>query len=122
VKSVTENASVRKPDAETSRGNDGFAYIPAAISDKDTLDSVGIPIDSTSVYYRIQIVASVQLVDPVKQFSAISDIIDIYGLSVEKVKNTYKYRIGNFTSEKDALAVQQILRKRGYRDCFLVAF
>jgi hypothetical protein len=122
VISVREEAAVRKPDAETNRGNDGLAYNPGAISVTNTLDSVITSIELNTVFYRIQVIASAQLVDPVKQFSTISEIIDTYGLSVEKVNKIYKYRIGNFMSEKDALVIQQILRKRGYKDCFLVAF
>jgi hypothetical protein len=120
VEVAAEKDSISQPAPQTSRKNEVRTFIPVTITESDTLNSDVNPVDTATVHFRIQIVASTQLADPVKQFSSISDIIAMYGLSVEKVKKVYKYRIGNFTDEKEALALQQILRKRGYRDCFPV--
>jgi tetratricopeptide (TPR) repeat protein len=73
-------------------------------------------------FFRVQIVASSRLVNTPVQFSGIEDMIDTYGLSLEKVAGLYKYRIGNFETRQEAVVVQELLRKRGYRDCFIVQF
>jgi hypothetical protein len=81
-----------------------------------------VPVTSTKIFYRVQITASFQLVNTPVKFSGISGIIDIYGLSVEKADRFYKYRIGNFETREEAFAVQELLRKSGYQDCFIVQF
>jgi N-acetylmuramoyl-L-alanine amidase len=39
-----------------------------------------------------------------------------------KVKTTYKYTSGNFTSMAEAVSHQGVLRESGFKDCFVVAF
>jgi len=47
---------------------------------------------------------------------------DIKNGAYYKVKTTYKYTSGNFSSMSEASAHQNILRDNGFKDCFIVAF
>lgn len=47
---------------------------------------------------------------------------DVKNGSYYKVKTTYKYTSGNFTTMSETTAHQAILRENGFKDCFIVAF
>jgi N-acetylmuramoyl-L-alanine amidase len=46
---------------------------------------------------------------------------DIKNGSYYKLKNVYKYTSGNFKTMKEAVAHQNELREKGYKDCFVIA-
>jgi hypothetical protein len=84
-------------------------------------EPVDLPVPAGNmVFYRIQIAAAVKPITSFGQFSKLSDLIDFYGLSIDKAGIHYKYRIGNFDSRVAALPVWQKIRDRGFRDCFIV--
>lgn len=72
---------------------------------------------NASIIFKIQFASSdVPLDLKEKRFA------DIKNGSYYKVKTTYKYTSGNFTSISEASAHQAILRNNGFKDCFMVAF
>jgi len=99
----TDNTLVHSPDAEISGET------------TDLTDSL-----EKTVYFRIQIAAAVKPITSFGQFSKLNDLIDLYGLSVDKAGSHYKYRIGNFDSREVAIQVLQTIRGRGFRDSFIV--
>jgi N-acetylmuramoyl-L-alanine amidase len=47
---------------------------------------------------------------------------DIKSGTYYKIKTTYKYTSGNFSTMQEATAHQTLLRENGFKDCFVVAF
>jgi len=47
---------------------------------------------------------------------------DIVEGSYYKMNNMLKYTSGNFSNSKDAVSHQSMLREKGFKDCFVVAF
>lgn len=73
--------------------------------------------DKTVVVFKVQFASSETPLDlKEKRFS------DIKNGTYYKVKTTYKYVSGNFTSMSEASSHQAVLRNNGFKDCFVVAF
>ena len=72
--------------------------------------------------YRIQLIATSKnnLVDIDTYYAKINDLIDKYGMSVQKINNLNKYQLGNFSSKQETIEIKKILIKRGYKNCFVV--
>ncbi len=71
----------------------------------------------SSVEYRIQFFSSPrQFKDPEKRFPGVVEISNYLNHGI------YKYMSGHFPSLKEADVQQRLLRKKGYKDAFVVAF
>ncbi|HPT30661.1 MAG TPA: SPOR domain-containing protein [Prolixibacteraceae bacterium] len=93
-------------------------FLQKEVPSEVTVDTLVTP--GNTVFYRIQIAAAVKPITSFSQFSKLNDLIDFYGLSVDKAGNHYKYRIGNFDDREAATRVWKTIRERGYRDCYIV--
>ena len=71
----------------------------------------------SQVEYRVQFYTGNHLYkNPYKKFSTVRDI------KVYKSNSLYKYTSGQFLSISKAIQHQKIMRQKGYRDAFIVAF
>lgn len=73
-------------------------------------------------FWRIQIAAVSQKVNIKTYFPGTQEIIAQYGIVVDLMNGLYKYRIGRFLTQEDAIQVKTQLINLGYRDCFLVNY
>ena len=70
--------------------------------------------------YRIQLIATSKTLDIPKYFSKINDMVEKYGISIQKVDKLNKYQLGNFSLQSETVEIRKILVQRGYKDCFVV--
>jgi len=82
-------------------------------------NAVYVPAEANKegVVFKVQFASSEAPID-----LSSSKYSDILHASFYKVGNTLKYTSGKFTTIKDAVAHQNILRDKGFKDCFVVAF
>ncbi|MBI3233597.1 MAG: hypothetical protein HYZ42_06080, partial [Bacteroidetes bacterium] len=72
---------------------------------------------TTGIIFKVQVASSDQPLDlKQEKYSVLSDP------TFYKVNNSLKYTSGNFTKFKTAVIHQNILRQKGFADCFVVAF
>ncbi|MBL7912517.1 MAG: N-acetylmuramoyl-L-alanine amidase [Bacteroidia bacterium] len=82
--------------------------------EKEKANSVNA--DKTEIVFKVQFASSeTELNLKQNKFDAIVDG------NYYKVKNILKYTSGNFTQIKDAIAHQNRLREKGFKDCFVIA-
>jgi len=88
---------------------------------KDEITEMSVPPaqELNQEVYRVQLVATTRNLDIAKRFSDIDDIINTNGISVLKIGNMNKYQVGNFVPVNEANEMKNILRQRGYKDCFV---
>ena len=70
--------------------------------------------------YRIQLVATTKKLDIPTYFSNISNLVDEYGIAVQKVNNLNKYQLGNFSTKGETQSLRKVLENEGYKGCFPV--
>ncbi|MBT6007531.1 MAG: OmpA family protein [Prolixibacteraceae bacterium] len=70
--------------------------------------------------YRIQLLATSRLIDIDKQFLEINDLVEKHGIFNDKENNLNKYRLGNFNTKDQASEIKELLKQRGFKDCFVV--
>ncbi|MCK5457163.1 MAG: OmpA family protein, partial [Melioribacteraceae bacterium] len=63
--------------------------------------------------YRIQLIATNKTLDVPKYFSKISDMVEKYGISIQKVDKLNKYQLGNFSLQSETVEIRKILVQLG---------
>ena len=78
--------------------------------------AVAVNADKTEIIFKVQFASSeTELNLKQTKFDAIVDG------NYYKVKNVLKYTSGNFSQIKDAIKHQNLLREKGFKDCFVIA-
>jgi hypothetical protein len=70
--------------------------------------------------YRIQLVATIKTLDIATYFLNISNLVEEYGIFVQKVDILNKYQLGNFSTKGETESLRKVLEKEGYKGCFIV--
>ena len=70
--------------------------------------------------YRLQLIATTKTLDIPTHFSNISDMVEKYGISVQKVGKLNKYQLGNFSTKLETAEIRKFLDQNGYEGCFPV--
>lgn len=99
------------------KDNNKTAHKPEKEILQNDMSAPKITAPKTSVTFKVQVASSdVPLNLKQEKYSQLSDA-DFY-----KVGNVLKYTSGSFSTLKDAAAHQNLLRTKGFGDCFVVAF
>jgi len=106
------------------------AFIPENSSEPASANPVGVPDESykdkqdetqlSDTVYRVQLIATKKSLDTKAQFATIQNLIDDNGLFVQKVGELNKYQLGNFDTQEEAINLNEVLRKKGYKNCFVI--
>jgi N-acetylmuramoyl-L-alanine amidase len=123
-----KNINVKSPAERTKQINDSLSKINTArLKFKaDSIAAAKAEIEKinnkknelkTEIVFKVQFASSETPLNlKEKRFS------EVKNGSYYKVKTTYKYTSGNFTSIGETTAHQTVLRENGFKDCFIVAF
>ncbi|MEO6303391.1 MAG: hypothetical protein ABIP51_09465, partial [Bacteroidia bacterium] len=85
-------------------------------AEKEKIKTDVVVKDKTEIVFKVQFASSeTELNLKQDKFSSVVDG------GYYKVKNILKYTSGNFTQVKDAIHHQNILREKGFKDCFVIA-
>lgn len=115
----SSRSAADKSNSSSTKKNETSVKPVVKQSKSETQISLGKELKSAEgqLVFKVQIATSTKLVSLEKQnFKGCSE------LSKEKEGKLYKYYSGNFEDLKDAELLQNELRKKKYKDCFVVAF
>lgn len=87
---------------------------------EDKKPNVVVKENVSGTTYRIQLLATTKTLNIPEYFSKIGDLIEKYGISIQKIGKLNKYQLGNFSTRHETIEIRKALIQKGYKDCFVV--